>query len=182
MSAAAPMPVLATHSGKFHCDEVFAYAVLRLALGLQAPGTDHTLLRTRKPGPIEAADIVVHLRYPTARETSAALLRVLAQGRPAVISDVDNFAEIPDDAVVRADTSDEEGAVTRAILRLAGFRAVRVTSFWQPGLAEPTPHESMVLGNVATAAALHGVRVYISIYNEGSRTTPLTESALLSPR
>ncbi|MFC0386037.1 MYG1 family protein [Muricoccus vinaceus] len=58
MSAAAPMPVLATHSGKFHCDEVFAYAVLRLALGLQAPGTDHTLLRTRKPGPIEAADIV----------------------------------------------------------------------------------------------------------------------------
>ncbi len=77
------------------------------------------------PVHIEAADLVVHLRYPTARETSAALLRVLAQGRPAVISDVDNFAEIPEDAVVRADTSDEEGAVTRAILRLAGSRALR---------------------------------------------------------
>ena len=77
------------------------------------------------PAHIESADLVVHLRYPTARETSAALLRVLAQGRPAVISDVDNFAEIPDDAVVRADTSDEEGAVTRAILRLAGSRALR---------------------------------------------------------
>ena len=76
------------------------------------------------PVHIEAADVAVHLRYPTARETSAALLRVLAQGRPTVISDVDNFAEIPD-AVVRADTSDEEGAVTRAILRLAGSRALR---------------------------------------------------------
>jgi hypothetical protein len=30
---------------------------------------------------VEAADVVAHLRYPTARETSAALLRVLAQGR-----------------------------------------------------------------------------------------------------
>ena len=48
-----PLPILATHNGKFHCDEVFAYAVLRLALG-----PDHTLLRTRKPELIETADIV----------------------------------------------------------------------------------------------------------------------------
>ena len=34
------LPLLATHSGKFHCDEIFAYAVLRLALGLGAPGVD----------------------------------------------------------------------------------------------------------------------------------------------
>jgi uncharacterized UPF0160 family protein len=54
----ASLPVLATHSGKFHCDEVFAYVVLRLALGLQAPGTDHVLLRTRKTELIETADIV----------------------------------------------------------------------------------------------------------------------------
>ncbi|MCQ8278137.1 MYG1 family protein [Acetobacteraceae bacterium KSS8] len=51
-------PVLVTHSGKFHCDEVFAYAVLRLALGLRDPSRDHTLLRTRKPAAIEAGDIV----------------------------------------------------------------------------------------------------------------------------
>lgn len=77
------------------------------------------------PAHIEAADVVVHLRYPTARETSAALLRVLAQGRPSIVSDVENFAEIPDDAVVRADVSDEEGSVTRAILRLAGDSRLR---------------------------------------------------------
>jgi uncharacterized UPF0160 family protein len=51
-------PVLATHSGKFHCDEVFAYAVLRLALGLHEPGADHTLLRTRKPELLATASIV----------------------------------------------------------------------------------------------------------------------------
>jgi uncharacterized UPF0160 family protein len=51
-------PLLVTHSGKFHCDEVFAYAVLRLALGLSKPGEDHSLLRTRKPELIERGDIV----------------------------------------------------------------------------------------------------------------------------
>lgn len=68
---------------------------------------------------LEAADVVVQLRYPTARETSAALLRALAQGRPTVISDLEHLSDIPDDAVVRADVADEEGAVTRALLRLA---------------------------------------------------------------
>ena len=52
------LPTLVTHSGKFHCDEVFAFAVLRLALGLQAPGQDHILIRTRNPEPIAAATIV----------------------------------------------------------------------------------------------------------------------------
>ena len=68
----------------------------------------------------EAADVVVHLRYPTARETSGALLRVLAQGRPTVISGLEHQADIPVEAVVRVDLEDEESATTRAILRLAG--------------------------------------------------------------
>ena len=54
----APMPILVTHGGKFHCDEVFAYAVLRLALGVHAPGQDHTLLRTRKPELIGTGTVV----------------------------------------------------------------------------------------------------------------------------
>jgi len=51
-------PLLVTHSGKFHCDDVFAYAVLRLALGLGQAGTDHRLLRTRDRAAIDAGDIV----------------------------------------------------------------------------------------------------------------------------
>ena len=67
-----------------------------------------------------------------------------------------------------------ESEAEMGLLRLAGFKAVRITSFWVPGLSEPTPHEAMVLGHVACRGALHGVRVYVSVYNEGSRTTPLT--------
>lgn len=74
---------------------------------------------------MEAADMVVHLRYPTARETSAALLRVLAQGRPTVISDLEHLQDIPEEAVARADVTDEEGEVTRAVLRLAESPAAR---------------------------------------------------------
>ena len=74
---------------------------------------------------MEAADVAVHLRYPTARETSAALLRLLAQGRPAVVSDLEHLADVPDEAVVRVDPTDEEGGVTRALLSLAGHPAVR---------------------------------------------------------
>jgi len=70
------------------------------------------------PAYMGAADLAVHLRYPTGRETSAALLRVLAQGRPTVLSDLEHQADIPEDAVIRADPTDEEGEATRAILRL----------------------------------------------------------------
>jgi glycosyltransferase involved in cell wall biosynthesis len=74
---------------------------------------------------MEVADIVAHLRYPTARETSAALLRVLAQGRPAIVSDLENLDEVPEGAAVKVDVADEEGEVTRAILRLAASAELR---------------------------------------------------------
>ncbi len=75
---------------------------------------------------MEAADLVIHLRYPTARETSAALLRVMAQGRPVVISDIANQSEIPPEAARRIDLVDEEGGLARAILEaLAHPQAAR---------------------------------------------------------
>lgn len=49
-------PLLVTHSGKFHCDEVFAYVVLRLALGLTTG--DHKLVRTRDAAMIAQGDVV----------------------------------------------------------------------------------------------------------------------------
>ena len=64
-----------------------------------------------------------------------------------------------------------------SLLQLGGFRAVRITSTWEPGLTAPTEHEASVLANVAAAAELGGVRVYLSVYNAGSLTTPLTADA-----
>ena len=75
---------------------------------------------------IEAADVVAHLRYPTARETSAALLRVLAQGRPTIVSDLEQQADLPQDAVLRVDLADEEAALHAALLRLCGDAALRL--------------------------------------------------------
>src|SRR5262245_17868492 len=67
--------------------------------------------------------------------------------------------------------------VTMSQLRLAGFTSVRVTSNWMPGLVAPTAHELQVLKNVEAAARLSGVRVYVSVYHPGSRTTPLDATA-----
>lgn len=50
---------------------------------------------------IAACDLALNLRYPTAGETSASLLRVLALGRAAVVSDHAQFAELPGDVVVK---------------------------------------------------------------------------------
>jgi glycosyltransferase involved in cell wall biosynthesis len=80
---------------------------------------------TQLPVNMEAADVVVHLRYPTARETSAALLRVLAQGRATIVADLEHQEELPEDAVVRVDLTDETGGTTRAILRLASSPELR---------------------------------------------------------
>jgi glycosyltransferase involved in cell wall biosynthesis len=48
-----------------------------------------------------AADVLVNLRYPTAGETSASLLRIMAAGRPVLVSDAGSFREMPDDVVAK---------------------------------------------------------------------------------
>lgn len=45
---------------------------------------------------VAACDVCVNLRYPTAGETSAALLRILAVGRPVLVSDFAQFSDLPD--------------------------------------------------------------------------------------
>ena len=67
---------------------------------------------------IAAADVVAHLRWPTARETSAALLRVLAQGRPTIVSDLQHQSELPASAVRRIDPA-READLEPAIVELA---------------------------------------------------------------
>ena len=51
---------------------------------------------------------------------------------------------------VRASTLVEAEA-QMASLRLSGFRAVRVTSYWTPGLTQPSDDELRVLRNVGDA-------------------------------
>jgi hypothetical protein len=57
---------------------------------------------------IAAVDLALNLRYPTAGETSASLLRILALGRPAIVSDHAQMADLPDAIVVGIPPGPEE--------------------------------------------------------------------------
>lgn len=66
---------------------------------------------------IAAVDLCLNLRYPTAGETSASLLRVLAAGRPAIVSDYAQFGDLPSEIALRVPLGDEEPAALAALLR-----------------------------------------------------------------
>jgi glycosyltransferase involved in cell wall biosynthesis len=66
---------------------------------------------------IAAVDLCLNLRYPTAGETSASLLRVLAAGRPAIVSDYAQFADLPREVALRVPLGDEEPEALAALLR-----------------------------------------------------------------
>ncbi len=66
---------------------------------------------------IAAVDLCLNLRYPTAGETSASLLRVLAAGRPAIVSDFAQFADLPIEIAPRVPLGDEEPEALAALLR-----------------------------------------------------------------
>jgi len=67
-----------------------------------------------------AADVFVNLRYPTAGETSASLLRLMGWGKPVVVSDFGQFRELPEGAVFHLPLADDEDQALAALLvRLA---------------------------------------------------------------
>jgi hypothetical protein len=70
-----------------------------------------------------------------------------------------------------------EAEAKMTTLRVSGFRAVRVTSLWRPGLSSPSDDELKTLRYVSDAAKRNGVRLYVTVMSPGSATTPLTEAA-----
>jgi len=71
-------------------------------------------------GAMAAADLCVNLRYPTAGETSASLLRLLAMGIPTLVSEYAQFVDLPRDCAARVPLGDGEveaiAATVRALL------------------------------------------------------------------
>ena len=93
----------------------------------------------------------------------------LAQAGPRLV-----VGAVEDD--VRA--SSAVGAETRmAEFRLLGYRAVRVTSYWRPGMTAPTADEQQTLRLVGDAGVRNSVQVFVTIMSPGSATTPLTDGA-----
>ncbi|MBN1888133.1 MAG: glycosyltransferase [Thermoflexales bacterium] len=75
---------------------------------------------------LQVSDICVNLRYPSAGETSGTLCRALGAGVPALASNLEQFAEFPNECVWTVDTDDrEEDELVAYLLELAFKPAVR---------------------------------------------------------
>ncbi len=74
------------------------------------------------------------------------------------------------------DAARHRGPVLRQLAE-AGFGALGITSYWEPGRSRPTSAELAVLRDTAARAAERDVRVFVAIFHRGSSTTPLTPAA-----
>ncbi|MGI8858091.1 MAG: glycosyltransferase family 4 protein, partial [Thermomicrobiales bacterium] len=69
------------------------------------------------PDLFAAADLCVNLRYPTAGETSAAVLRLMSAGLPTIVTDTGAFSDLPDDAVLKVPPDAFEGELLATYLQ-----------------------------------------------------------------
>ena len=81
-----------------------------------APGGDYANY-------IAAADVCLNLRYPTAGETSASLLRLFAAGKAVIVTRTDAYAELPDDVCAKIEADEYELQVLRGHLEFLAQRA-----------------------------------------------------------
>ena len=66
-----------------------------------------------------AVDVAVNLRYPSLGETSAAVLRLMGEGVPTIVSNVGWYAELPDDCVLKVGVGETMRAeLAAALVRL----------------------------------------------------------------
>ncbi len=73
---------------------------------------------------IAACDLCVNLRYPSAGETSASLLRVLAVGRPVIVSEYAQFADLSDSVVLKIPLGGRESqSLAQAVAQLGRQRS-----------------------------------------------------------
>ena len=72
-------------------------------------------------------------------------------------------------------TSLVEARASMTMVQLAGFDSLRYVAVAWPGQQEPEERTVTDLTTLAAAARLSGIRVYLAVYNNGSRWTPLSE-------
>jgi glycosyltransferase involved in cell wall biosynthesis len=65
-----------------------------------------------------ACDVCVNLRAPTMGETSGSVVRQLSLGKPAIVSDMGWFAELPDEVALKIPIGDGEVDALHAALEL----------------------------------------------------------------
>jgi glycosyltransferase involved in cell wall biosynthesis len=127
-----------------------------------------------------ACDVCVNLRAPTMGETSGSVVRQLSLGKPAIVSDVGWFSELPDQVALKIPVGDGEVDALHAALELiardAGARTAmaraaldlarrehdleHVAELYASALEQAAGGEAVadgVLHEVATAAGAVGI-------------------------
>jgi glycosyltransferase involved in cell wall biosynthesis len=91
----------------------------RLGIGGEALIREHRVSEQRFESLMAACDVLVNLRSPTMGETSGAVIRGLALGKPMLVSDVGWFSELPDGVALKIPVDDYEVATIAGALDLA---------------------------------------------------------------
>ncbi len=115
---------------------------------------------------LAASDVCANLRYPTAGETSAALLRIMGAGLPVLVSDTGAFTELPDAAVGKVDIGGlEEEVLLEYLLLLARRPDVRAAMGRAARHYVATGHtlEAAARGYLTFLATLTGQPVDLSV-------------------
>lgn len=105
-----------------------------------------------------AVDRLVNLRYPSAGETSGTLIRAFEAGKPVAVSDYAQFAEFPDDCVVKIPFGEGEVAA--------------LSDFFVRALPDPSHAQAAWLRENASMELT--VRGYLAALEDESRVMPAT--------
>lgn len=100
---------------------------------------------------IAAADVCLNLRYPSAGETSASLLRLLAAGKVTFVTRAGSAAELPDEVCVKIEPDAYEQALLSAYLQY--FAEHPEAGAWYGGNARRYVEQQHTLEGAARAYA-----------------------------
>lgn len=109
------------------------------------------------------ADVVVNLRYPSAGEMSATLLRALALGKPVLISRLQHLMEIPKEAAARIRPDNEQEEIFHYLWQLVENPSARQSyskAAWAYMNAHHTPEQMLEKYRELIETALQRKAVY----------------------
>jgi glycosyltransferase involved in cell wall biosynthesis len=106
---------------------------------------------------MQAVDLAVNLRWPTAGETSGTVMRLLGLGKPLVVTDAGAFAEIPAGCAARVPPDErEEGVLVEYLRALAQDPGLR-RGLGDAARRHMAEHHSLPGSGAAYAALLERV-------------------------
>jgi glycosyltransferase involved in cell wall biosynthesis len=71
---------------------------------------------------IAATDVCVNLRWPTAGETSGFVMKLMAAGKPVLVTQCEENADLPDNSVLKIEPGINESAMIEEALRMLTLR------------------------------------------------------------